>query len=60
MACALSAKLRHLGDSPIIHHEMDIAHAKAGSTELDKHIVRTRNGDIDVLDFLNDVRLFDD
>jgi len=41
VACAFRAQLRHLGQSPVVHHEMDIGHAETGGIELDQNIFRT-------------------
>jgi len=41
VACAFCAHLRHLGQSPVVHHEMHIRHAESGGIELDEDIFGT-------------------
>lgn len=40
VAGAFCAQLGHLGQGPVVHHEMDIRHAEAGGIELDEDIFR--------------------
>lgn len=41
VACTFGAKLGHLRQVPVIHHEVDVAKAKASGIKLDKDIERT-------------------
>ena len=39
VACTFCSHLSHLGQVPVVEHEMDIAEAKTGGIELDQDIV---------------------
>lgn len=52
VACTPGSKLRHRWQCPVIHHEVDITHAKAGSIKLDENIFRARSWHGDILNLL--------
>lgn len=41
VACALGTHLGHLGQSPVVQHEVHIGHAETGCVELDETVART-------------------
>jgi hypothetical protein len=54
VACTTSSKLGHWWECPVVHHEVDIAHAKTGCIELDENIFRSWSWNIHILDFLEE------
>lgn len=38
MACASRAELGHFGESPVVHHKVDVRHAEASGIKLDEDI----------------------
>lgn len=52
VACTLSPELGHWWECPIMHHEVDIAHAESGRIKLDQNIFRSRFGNGYLLDLL--------
>jgi hypothetical protein len=58
VTCTSSPELGHWWECPIIHHEVDIAHAESGRIELDQNIFRPRRRHWNFLNFLRAYQSF--
>jgi hypothetical protein len=58
VTCTSSPECGHWWECPVIHHEVDIAHAESGRIELDQNIFRSRRRHRNFLNFLSGCQSF--